>query len=310
VCEVKSGPGFQKADGSELVAVMRRDGEKAKDFAKRHGVAKAYDRAEDLVGDADVDAVYVATPPSTHLELSMLAAEAGKPCLVEKPMAMNHAECLRMVNTFASRSVPLFVAYYRRAFPSFLKIRDLLRDGAIGRLTSVHIVQYGRLATEEEGEAWRYQSGVAGGGLFMDLGSHGLDILDFLVGPVREVGGFSVNTGGTYSAEDATVGSFICDGDVLGTGVWNFHADHSHDEIVFTGAEGELRTPVFTNRDVVVRSGVGEERFPFSKPEHVHQPFIQTVVDELLGRGRAESTGETGARTAWVMDACLKRVDR
>src|SRR5512140_1485393 len=103
VTEVKSGPGFQRAAGSALVAVMRRDRAKAEDYARRHGVARAYDRAEDLVGDPEVDAVYVATPPSTHLELARLAARAGKPCLVEKPMALNHRECLEMVEFFEAR---------------------------------------------------------------------------------------------------------------------------------------------------------------------------------------------------------------
>src|SRR6476659_4960758 len=94
VTEIKSGPGFQKAEGSELVAVMRRDGEKARDYARRHGVPRAYDQSGDLIDDADVDAVYIATPPSSHLELAQRVAAAGKPCLVEKPMALNHAECL------------------------------------------------------------------------------------------------------------------------------------------------------------------------------------------------------------------------
>src|SRR3954462_7196180 len=86
VTEVKSGPGFQKADGSALIAVMRRDGDKARDYARRHGVPCAYDRAEALIADPEVDAVYIATPPSSHLDLACLVAEAGKPCLVEKPM--------------------------------------------------------------------------------------------------------------------------------------------------------------------------------------------------------------------------------
>jgi predicted dehydrogenase len=139
VTEVKSGPGFQKADGSALVAVMRRDGSKARDYARRHGVARAYDSARGLIDDPDVDAVYVATPPSSHAELALVIASAGKPCLVEKPMAITYAECTRMADAFESRGVPLWVAYYRRALPRFLKVRDLLRTGIIGQVTSVHV---------------------------------------------------------------------------------------------------------------------------------------------------------------------------
>ena len=94
VCEVKSGPGLYKAEGSELVMVMRRDGAKAEDFAKRHGVDRWSDNADEVLGDSEVNAVYIATPPSSHLELGLKVAAAGKPCLMEKPMAMNHKECV------------------------------------------------------------------------------------------------------------------------------------------------------------------------------------------------------------------------
>jgi len=81
---VKSGPGFRKARGSQLVAVMRRNGTLAADYAKRHGVPRWYDDARKLVNDPEVDAVYVATPPGSHLELAQLVAAAGKPCHMEK----------------------------------------------------------------------------------------------------------------------------------------------------------------------------------------------------------------------------------
>jgi predicted dehydrogenase len=99
VTEVKSGPALQNARGSELVAVMRRNGKLAKDYAHRHQVPKWYDNANALIHDQDVDAVYVATPPSSHKEHTLAAARAGKPVYVEKPMALNHAECREMIES-------------------------------------------------------------------------------------------------------------------------------------------------------------------------------------------------------------------
>ena len=305
VTEVKSGPGFQKAAGSALVAVMRRDLQKAQDYAARHGVPRAYDRADDLIGDPEVDAVYVATPPSSHCELALKVAAAGKPCLVEKPMALDHAECVRMNEAFARAGQPLWVAYYRRALPRFLLVRDLLRDGAIGRLSSVRVEVRERLAPPERTGGWRFDPGAAGAGLFFDLGSHSLDLVDFLAAPIAHVSGFAANTAGAYGAEDVTVAAFLLETSVAGTGEWNFNAAHTHDSLTFTGAAGELMTPVFADADVVLSRGGGNERHPVRNPPHVHQPLIQTIVDELLGRGRCESTGESGARTARVMDQCV-----
>jgi predicted dehydrogenase len=305
VTEVKSGPGFQKADGSRLVAVMRRDRRKAEDYARRHGVPRVHDTAEALVHDPDVDAVYVASPPSSHFDLALRVASAGKPCLVEKPMAMSYAECVRMTDAFRAAGAPLFVAYYRRALPRFLEVRRLINAGAIGSVTDVHVRVSEPLAAGAAAAGWRFDPAVAGAGLFYDLASHCLDLLDFLFGPIADASGFAVNTGGAYAAEDVTAGAFRFAGGTVGTGVWNFNADRSMDTIVCTGPLGELSTPVFADGDVIVRRDRHEEVLSIRNPPHVHQPLIQTIVDQLRGRGRCESTGESGARASWVMDRLL-----
>jgi len=307
VTEVKSGPGFQQAEGSALVAVMRRDAEKARDYARRHGVPRAYDRADDLINDAEVDAVYIATPPSSHAELAVRVAAAGKPCLVEKPMALNHAECLRMIDVFQARGVPLWVAYYRRALRRFHIVRDRLRDGTIGRLTSVHVQVSAPLLTGADRTNWRIDPSVSGAGLFFDLGSHCFDLLDYLVGRITSVDGHSVNTAGAYSAEDVTVAAFEFENGPVGTGVWNFNASEKTDVMTFIGSEGELTTPIFSDTGVIVKRGSVKTVEEVRNPPHVHQPLIQAIVDELRGNGACPSTGESAAMTSWVLDRCVAR---
>ncbi|MDX5436908.1 MAG: Gfo/Idh/MocA family oxidoreductase, partial [Pontibacter sp.] len=126
VTEVKSGPAFQKIENSELVAVMRRDSAKAQDYAARHGVPKWYDSAEALIHDPDVDAVYIATPPDSHAAYTLRVAAAGKSVYVEKPMALNYTQCQEMLAACNQANVPLFIAYYRRSQPLFLKVKELL----------------------------------------------------------------------------------------------------------------------------------------------------------------------------------------
>ena len=185
VTEVKSGPGFRKAERSQLVAVMRRNGTLAADYARRHGVARSYDDAGALIADPEVDAVYVATPPDTHCDYALAAAAAGKPALVEKPMARNAAECDRMIEAFEHANLPLYVAYYKRSMPSFAKVAELLKAGAIGRVTGATY----RMAVphHRRGNPWRVNAAVAGAGHFLDVGSHALDILDFYLGPIGDV---------------------------------------------------------------------------------------------------------------------------
>jgi 1,5-anhydro-D-fructose reductase (1,5-anhydro-D-mannitol-forming) len=306
VCEVKNGPGLYKAENSELVAVMRRTGSAAEDYAKRHNVARWYDDAQKLIDDDEVNAVYVATTPSSHCDYALAVAEAGKPCVVEKPMACTVEEGERMVEAFEAKDIPLFVQYYRRALPRFLETRELIQSQAIGKLTSVQIVHYGPLATGEKAESWRYDPEIAGAGAFYDLASHGMDILDFIVGPVTNVSGYSINTGGTYAAEDVTVTSFLLGDNVAGTGVWNFNADHGNDTITFTGSDGELKASVFKDTDIEIRLKNGlTKSIGVRNPAHVGQPLQETIVAELRGEGKCDSTGESGLRTQRVLEACV-----
>ena len=132
VTEKKSGPAFSKVEGSDVVAVMRRDIDKAKDYARRHGVGKWYDNAADLINDPQVNAVYVATPPGSHTKHAIAAMRAGKPVYVEKPMAASYEECCRMNQVSAETGIPCFVAYYRRTLPYFLRVKQLIDDGLLG----------------------------------------------------------------------------------------------------------------------------------------------------------------------------------
>jgi len=305
VAEVKSGPGFQKALGSSLVAVHRRDVVKANEYARRHTVARVHNTADELIADPGVDAVYIATPPSSHCDLALRVAAAGKPCLVEKPMAMNHEECLRMSEAFRLRDLPLWVAFYRRGLERFLVARRLLTDGAIGQVTSVDITVSDELATGERAGAWRFDPAIAGAGLFFDLGSHCLDLVDFLVGEIEDIHGFAINTGGRYATEDVTTAAFVVRGGVVGTGVWNFNAGETADGIRVVGTAGRLHVPVFHDGDLVCVTSGREQIYPVRNPPHVHQPLIQSIVDELHGRGRCESRGDNGARAAWALDRCV-----
>lgn len=305
VTEVKSGPGFQKATGSALAAVASRTVEKARDFARRHAIGHVHAHAAELIADPEVDAVYIATPPSSHCELAEATALARKPCLVEKPMALNHAECARMVAAFEAAGCQLWVAYYRRALPRYLRVRALLRDDAVGRITSVHVDVFAPLASPERARSWRFDPSIAGGGLFFDLGSHCLDMIDFLLGPIDLVGAVALNTGGAYPAEDLVACSFRARGEIGGTAVWNFNADRSADQIRLVGTRGAIAFSVFTDDDIVVSSDGRTERIESRNPPHVHQPLIQTIVDELRGRGRCASTGASALRTAAVMEQCV-----
>ncbi|WP_449538708.1 Gfo/Idh/MocA family protein [Ferdinandcohnia sp. Marseille-Q9671] len=307
VTEVKSGPAFQKVNHSELVAVMRRTGTLAEDYARRHNVPKWYDNADDLIQDPEVDVVYIATPPGSHKEYTLKAAKAGKPVYVEKPMARNYAECLEMIEVCKKENVPLFVAYYRRGQERFLKIKELLENGAIGDIRFVSTTQYRKASHDGENIPWRLQPELSGGGLFFDLASHTLDILDFLLGPIKNVNGFASNQGGQYRAEDIVTGTYVFESGVHGVGNWCFTAFAEEDVNEIVGSKGKITFSTFGSEPISLTTEHGREQWSFDRPQHVHQPLVETIVAELTGNTvKCPSNGESGARTNWVMEEMVK----
>lgn len=303
VTEVKSGPGFRKASRSQLVAVMRRDAAKAEDYAKRHGVPRWYSDADALIADREVDAVYIATPPESHGEYALKVAAAGKPAYVEKPMARSAAECDVMVNAFERAKLPLYVAYYRRRLPRFLKVEELVKAGAIGRVTGVSW----RFAAPQHRspDSWRVEAKLAGGGHFLDLASHTLDYLDYLLGPLSNVRGTAANLASPYAVEDTVTVAFKTAGGVPGAVACNFASAVRDDMLRVTGTEGEVSFSVFGTDAVRFEGAAGVESYAIPNPPHVAQPLIQTVVDDLLGLEACPSTGKSAQRTSRVMDEAL-----
>jgi predicted dehydrogenase len=311
VCEIKSGPAFYKCAHSSLVAVMRRDAGKAEDFARRHGVARYYSGAGDLINDPEVDIVYIATPPESHAELAIKVLQAGKPVYVEKPMAINYQESLRMLEAAKTYKQKLFVAYYRRALPYFLRIKKLIELEAFGKPQVVHAAFFRPPLTSDKNKklhTWRINKEIAGGGYFYDMASHTIDILMFLLGKITKANGITGNVAGWYDAEDTVSASFLFESGVIGSAVWYYASPQSEqrDWIEITGKNGSVRFSTFDFSNIELNTETGTGFFAYPKPEHIQQCMIQSIVDELSGNGTCLSTGETGALTNWVMEEIYK----
>jgi 1,5-anhydro-D-fructose reductase (1,5-anhydro-D-mannitol-forming) len=318
VAETKSGPALYKARSSQLTMVADRNAARAEDFARRHGIARWHTEAEAVIRAPDVDIVYAATMTESHRDLVLRCAAAGKAVLTEKPMAMSHADCLAMIAACGKARVPLWVAYYRRCLPRFLKVRELVQEGTIGEVRMVVIRHFQRIPTPEAMRGgfwgWRLDPARSGGGIFFEAVAHTLDILDFILGPIESARAFADNQAGVYPPEDVVTAVFRFASGAYGSGAWCFSADcdEEHNEIV--GSAGRISFSTFpplappAGRPAVpirLLRGDALEEFPIADPPYVHQPLVQTIVDEMNGQGRCPSTGETAARTARVIDDCL-----
>lgn len=305
VCERKSVPALTWARHSAVVRVMGRRADRAADFARRHGIPRWGSDLAELLADPAVDAVYIATPPGAHAHLAQAALAAGKPVYVEKPLTRNLEEGAALVAAFQAARQPLFVAYYRRALPRFLRLRRLLNEGWLGEPRHVRYAYEG--ACPPGGPAaigWRVDPAQSGGGLLLDLGSHLLDLLDFLLGPLECLTATAWNRAGQYDVEDEVALTFRA-GSWSGAAQWQFAGRQRRDELRFTGARGTLSCSLFGSEPLVYHGPRGAQTWPDPFPRHIQQPLVQTIINALQGRGACPSTGATALRTQAIMDQAL-----
>lgn len=311
VTEKKSGPAFNEVEGSQVVAVMSRSENKARSYAERHHVRKWYTDASELIEDPDVNAVYIATPPSSHATFAIMAMRAGKPCYIEKPLAASYNDCIRINRISEQTGVPCFVAYYRRYLPYFQKVKEIIESGTIGNVVNVQVrfsVPPRDLDFQSGKEMpWRLQPDIAGGGYFYDLAPHQIDLLQNLFGVITRAHGYPANRAHLYQAEDTLSACFFFESGIPGSGSWCFvgHESAKEDCIEVIGEKGSLSFSVFTYQPIEVITSEGKNLITVPNPPYVQLPLIKSVIQHLQGIGKCDCTSVSATTVNWVLDRVL-----
>ena len=311
VTEKKSGPAFNEVEGSQVVAVMSRSENKARSYAERHHVRKWYTDASELIEDPDVNAVYIATPPSSHATFAIMAMRAGNPCYIEKPLAASYNDCIRINRISEQTGVPCFVAYYRRYLPYFQKVKEIIESGTIGNVVNVQVrfsVPPRDLDFQSGKEMpWRLQPDIAGGGYFYDLAPHQIDLLQNLFGVITRAHGYPANRAHLYQAEDTLSACFFFESGIPGSGSWCFvgHESAKEDCIEVIGEKGSLSFSVFTYQPIEVITSEGKNLISVPNPPYVQLPLIKSVIQHLQGIGKCDCTSVSATAVNWVLDRVL-----
>ncbi len=311
VTEKKSGPAFNEVEGSKIVAVMSRSEKKARSYAERHNVSRWYTDAQELIDDPDVNAIYIATPPSSHAIYAIMAMHAGKPVYVEKPLAATYDDCARINRVSEQTGIPCFVAYYRRYMPYFKRIKQIIQNKTIGEILNVQI-RFSCPPREFDSakgkdQPWRLKPDIAGGGYFYDMAPHQLDMLQDLFGVITEAEGMCSNRGGLYEAEDTVSACFRFESGLTGSGSWCFvgHQSATEDRIEVFGNKGKLSFSIFDYDPIQLVTGNGVENISIPNPKYVQLPIIKAVIEDLQGFGLCSCTSVSATPVNWVMDRIL-----
>lgn len=308
VVENKSGAAFNIAEKSSVYAIMRRDIEKAKISAEKFNAKKWYDNVEDLLADDEVNAVYIATPPGLHLEHALKCCEFKKATYLEKPFARNYKEAMQITKAFEDAGVPLYVAHYRRALPKFIKIKELLENGAIGKICEVDFRLNRKFNYDEIHNSWLYNVELSGGGKFYDIAPHSIDIMVYLFGNFIEVNGLATNNCKEYNVEDIVVMSFKTEKGILGTSNFNSIAMDKKDKMIVYGTKGQIEFSIHGNDPVIIQTAERQEKLEFNNPKLIQKNMIENVVNSLLtGEHLNTCYAKEAIETYRIMDIVLEK---
>ena len=310
VTEIKSGPVFNEVNGSHIEAVMSRSEARARSYAERHHVPKWYTDAQELIDDPDVNAIYVATPPSSHATFAIMAMRAGKPVYVEKPLASNYDDCVRINYVSEQTGVPCFVAYYRRYLPYFQRVKNIINEGILGTITSVNIrysVPPREFDRDKENLPWRLNAEIAGGGYFYDMAAHQLDLLQDFFGVIVKAHGYCTNRAHLYDVEDTVSACFRFENGLVGSGSWCFvgHESAQEDRIDIVGEKGMVSFSVFNYAPIRLMTSEGTSDIVVENPSHVQLPLIRSVTEDLQGFGLCTCNSVSATPVNWAMDRIL-----
>ena len=308
VTEKKSGPAFSKVAGSRLVAVMRRDAEKAADYAYRHGVGKWYSDADELMNDGELNAIYIATPPASHADYAIAALNKGFNVYVEKPVTRNAEEARQIAEAVKNHpNQKLTVAHYRRAVPMFLKVKQLLDEGLVGDVRTVQIRMWQArkpALVADVATNWRVQPELSGGGYFHDLAPHQLDLMLFYFGAPEYYSGFSLNQSGATAADDHVSGQILFKNNIVVNGSWCFNVaeNQTTDTCEIVGTKGKITFPFFGNY-ISWKTDDDEQVQTFVHPEHIQQPMIEKIVAYFNNEGPNPCSIDEAIVLMDIMDA-------
>lgn len=294
----KSGPSILQAGNHRIVGVMRREPQQARPFADAHGIGLCTSDASEVIHHPNVDIVYVATPPSSHKEYVLAAAAAGKHILVEKPMGLSAAEDREMIAACEKAGVELFVSFYRRFHPHLLKMKELLKDGAIGTPVLAQ-VDFAQPPNPNFDWGWRIQPETSGGGLFVDVVSHRIDLLNDLLGvPLLTLGQVSRAAPGQEIA--AMWVSYSSGARATITG--DFTSGRKQDRFAIHGTKGSLIAEKLDSHAFVLQATGSSMPFTFKPLPAPHLGLVQHIGLVLSGRASNAASGRSALEADRILD--------
>jgi predicted dehydrogenase len=301
IASKRVAPALRDLPNCELTAVARNRSDLAPSFAERFGARRWFADWPALVRDEEIDAVYIATPVHLHADQTMAAAEAGKHVLCEKPMALNVADCERMIAACRAHHVKLGVAYYRHFYPVVARVKDIIHSGEIGRPVITQINVFERFNPEpNHPRRWLVEKVKAGGGPMFDFGCHRIEILLNVFGQITRTIGSTSSVLFDREVEDTAVALFEFESRMRSMLTVTHASSDSQDTMSIFGSAGSIHIPVLNQGTMTIRTAAGDRIETHPPHSNLHQPLIDDFTQAVLTDREPQVTGAIGRDVAKI----------
>ena len=310
IAQKRVAPALRDLSNIDFVAVSRAQVALAAAFAQQFGARKWYAHWQELLADPEIEAVYIATPVHLHAEQTIAAAAAGKHVLCEKPMALNLAECDRMIAACQANGVQLGIAYYRHFYPVIARLKELIAAGEIGQpiLANINAFEWNDMPPDNP-RYWFFTKEKAGGGPMMDFGCHRIEVLLNLFGPINRVQSFTDNLLFDREVEDTSAALFKFASGLRASLTVTHAAFESQDTLDIFGSQGSLHVPVLNRGDLLVKTAFGERREHHPPHANIQLPSIDDFTQAMLENRQSQVTAEIGREVARIEEEIYQGVE-
>jgi predicted dehydrogenase len=311
-CRNRLVPAFNRIEGSDIVALWKRNAVAAKHEAEDYGIPAGYSDFEAMLNDPDVEVVYVTSANSLHEEHAIAAAQAGKHVLCEKPLAITSESCKRIISACDQAGVKLMVAHNLRYSGAVKRLKQLTDTGDLGEIISATITFTYEVVKSPR--SWVYDRQIAGGGALMDVGVHCIDTLRYLFGNVCEATGTITPPWMELAIEESArlVMTFEC-----GT-IGNVHCSYTEpygNSLEILGTMGRARVERIAHPDIeldiTVERKTGAEVIKVNTGNS-YGKLISDFSAAIRGQKPVPIPGEEGLKNQQIIDAiyahgCFRR---
>ena len=301
IARKRVAPALRDSPLCELIAVSRAKAELAESFAQQFGARRWCSDWQDLLTDYEIDAIYVATPVHLHVEQTIAAAERGKHVLCEKPMALNVADCDRMIAVCRANDVKFGVAYYRHFYPAVRRVKELVDSEELGVPVVAQINAFEWFdPPADDSRAWLLDKSRSGGGPMFDFGCHRIEVLLDIFGDVRDVKATLANTFFGREVEDTATAVFQFGRGTCGTLTVTHAVREPQDTFDLFCSHGSIHIPVLNEGTMRIVNSDGERIETHPNAANIHQPLIEDFATAVLQNREPLVTGEIGRAVALV----------